>query len=130
MFRSFRSQDWLLMMCVLVLALRAGTAHLHLCFDGREPPVSQHLFDDGAHHAGQAGMSAPHHDADVPLGDLIGKSDRTFSDSQLLLLAAMVCWALFSPAKGFFPRSLSQAVVQPFLFLRPPLRGPPQFISQ
>ena len=75
--RSLRLQDqlgderprsgvlpWIL--CAILLLVRVGGPHLHLCFDGSEPPASFHAFDLAGHH-GLPGIDASHDDADIAL---------------------------------------------------------------
>jgi hypothetical protein len=49
---------WIWLFCIALLAVRIGGAHLHLCFDGSEPPISVHVGElsaqdehGGIHHA-------------------------------------------------------------------------------
>ena len=128
---------WLLaLICAAVLWARAGGAHLHLCFDGSEPPASVHL-SAGAHHAdGHAGFHEHHgdHDAgevhndlDVPLADSpLAKPGKLVQDLPLFLLAAVALFAfLGSPRQR--PRFREPPALLPWalLHLLPPLRGPP-----
>lgn len=119
-------QPWLLtLLCVMLLVVRVGGAHLHLCFDGGEPPASLHLMDNGVHH-GAPGMDAQHQDADIAVaGEVLVKFAKLGLDLPVLLLAALLVWSLLQaprqPAPGYRnPLSPSTAS-----FLRPPLRGPP-----
>ena len=119
-------RPWLLtLLCVMLLVVRVGGAHLHLCFDGGEPPVSLHLMDNGVHH-GAPGMDAAHQDADIAVaGEVLAKFAKLGLDLPVLLLAALLVWSLLQaprqPAPGYRnPLSVSTART-----LRPPLRGPP-----
>lgn len=57
-FSSLKKQTgWIWLFCIVILAVRIGGAHLHLCFDGSEQPVSVHVGElvahdehDGIHH--------------------------------------------------------------------------------
>lgn len=129
MFRHSRLQNWLLaLLCVALLLGRVGDAHLHLCFDGMEPPSSVHLFDFGVHHA-EPDLETSHVDVDVAIaGDLLSKSKFKWH-LLLALLVAIVMPGLRRKAhqtgvpfgSRFHPASPP--------YLRPPLRGPPLLTS-
>ncbi len=116
--------------CVLLLAVlafgfgRLTGAHLHLCFDGSEPPLTLHAGDSAHvdHHAGET----HHEDMDVePLGDLLAKS------AQVLMLAVLsatiLLLALLAPPRRLMAgdRESLRLPRSPPRFLRPPLRAPP-----
>jgi hypothetical protein len=130
MIRNSHSHPWLLtLLCVALLMVRVGGAHLHLCFDGGEPPASVHLFDNDQHHADD-GLSAVHHDQDVSLiGDVIAKFSKLHADLPVLVIATLLFWALLrvprEPAPGY-RQSFFSSVSR---LLRPPLRGPPLLTS-
>lgn len=125
MFANSRIQAWLLaLLCVTLLIGRIGGAHLHLCFDGKEPPSTLHLFDHGVHH-GSSELNAPHDDADVALaGDMLLKSpfDRIWP---LALLFVAVLLLRLPTRRGSFIPLTSAIRLPPSPFVRPPLRGPP-----
>lgn len=121
---------WLLtLLLVMLLVVRVGGAHLHLCFDGGEPPISLHLMDHGLHH-GAPGMDAGHQDADVAVADdALAKFAKLGLDLPVLLLAALLVWSLLQA-----PRQPAPGYRNPVFFsaahsLRPPLRGPPLLTS-
>ena len=122
------------MLCVAVITLRVGGAHLHLCFDGSEPPVSLHMSDAGSHHADDHPANEPHaavadfahDDQDVGVGgDLVSK--KTSSDVDLFILGLVFALLLFFVERRRAAAPASRDPVSlPFRFhLRPPLRGPP-----
>jgi len=131
MLRDSAIRPWLLaLFCALLLASRMGGAHLHLCFDGSEPPVSFHAFDIDLHH-GEPQTATPHQDADVGVvGEVLAKLLTADLDLPPLLLAALIgLTLLWSPrARPEFaePRAAATAAA---LYLRPPLRGPPLSFS-
>lgn len=131
MFRDSRLQPWLLsLLCVALLTVRVGGAHLHLCFDGKEPPKAFHWADSGDHHGGNVGADAPHRDADIALaGDLIGKSGKQLFDLPLFLLAVILPWLLMQPGRRHATARFIPVAPTAPLFLRPPLRGPPPLSS-
>jgi hypothetical protein len=40
---------WIWLLCIVLLAVRMSGAHLHLCFDGAEPPFAIHAGDIAGH---------------------------------------------------------------------------------
>ncbi len=116
---------WLIaILCIAVIVLRVGGTHLHLCFDGDEPPVSLHVADSGIHHLDEP--AGDHSDREVTPGAdaLVKKSSNSFDGLALALLCALL---LFMATRGQ-PVSTSRRVpvLLPFRpHLRPPLRGPP-----
>ncbi|MET0532853.1 MAG: hypothetical protein ABW171_01400 [Steroidobacter sp.] len=128
MWRRLRSNPVLLWTVVLaVLAVRLSDTHLHLCFDGQEPPASVHLADASVHHDEDHGDESAHADQDIdPFIGTVVKSD---DDTQPLL--AFIVGALLTidlippdPAVPAFNRE-PLTVSDPPFYLRPPLRGPP-----
>ena len=113
------------LLCLALIMVRVGGAHLHLCFDGTEPPASYHAFDDGVHHE-LPELSVMHQDADVALsGDMSSKPGKSAGDIYVLLFAAVVAWTLLRlPRRFVSPRPPLLASSAPGL-LRPFLRGPP-----
>ena len=128
MFRSNNNiQRWLIgMLCIVLLSARVGGAHLHLCFDGLEPPVSMHPADDSFDHHGP-GYSVAHHDEDISLiADAIAKSAKPKIDIPPMLLAALLLLVLVirQTRTPLLRRRAVRATTAP-AYLLPPLRGPP-----
>lgn len=127
----------LAIICLAVLWARSGGAHLHLCFDGSEPPSSLHL-SVGAHHAddhsglhshhGEHDAGQAHSDLDVPLADSpLAKPGKLVQDLPLFLLAAVALFAFLGSPRQ--PRGVREPPTLPawaVLHLVPPLRGPPR----
>ncbi len=116
---------WILVLALLAFAFgRLTGAHLHLCFDGSEPPLALHTAD-GTHLDHHGGEDLAHDDMDVePLGDMLAKS------AQILLLAVVAfgIWliALLPPSRRIAVAfNDSRPPSPPPRFLRPPLRAPP-----
>lgn len=131
MIRIPRSQSWLLTLLCVLLLLRVEGAHLHLCFDGNEPPASIHLLDLGIHHGNEPGLSAPLQDRDVSLSEeALFKADPSGFDFPPVLLAALLLWALLQTLIHFIPRSSTSAAPVASRVLLPPLRGPPPLTSR
>lgn len=116
----------LTLFCVAILVTRVSGAHLHLCFDGSEPPQSVQLSgpssDDEKSEAGNT-----RHDLDVRFVDEAPgkKLDGGLQHPLLLSIALM----LFMPRSGGISitsdRALPRAAI-PTFWLRPPLRAPPR----
>lgn len=110
----------------MVLSVRASDTHLHLCFDGLEPPATVHFADASVHqddhHDGQ-----DHSDRDVdPFVGAFTKSDDTEGDVAAFMVASSVLLSV-RPARDEPPRPSEPpyAAAGPPHHLRPPLRGPP-----
>jgi hypothetical protein len=115
-------------LCLALLVLRVGGVHLHLCFDGSEPPLSYHLADSGVHHLDEDHLAGePHSDRDLELAaDLTVK--KSFNDSlapfAVFALALLLFWV--APGRGERPRAREPIPsFRDFRWRRPPLRGPP-----
>jgi len=117
------------LLCLVLLVVRVGAAHIHLCFDGTESPASYHLFDDVPLHDTPSAV-ATHQDVDLALtGEHYSKPDKRLGDVSAVLLAVALVWLHFDSPRVFnmlysVPPA-SSATGQ----LRPPLRGPPLHIS-
>lgn len=113
------------MLCLALVVVRVGGAHLHLCFDGSEPPVSFHAVDLDPHH-GSPDASTMHEDADLAIGgDILAKQAKLAGS----LVALLVLSFLFAVLAGrhhplVCPRTAPARLRTPRL-LRPYLRGPP-----
>ena len=117
------------LLCLALLMMRVGGAHLHLCFDGTEPPASFHVFDATPHHESPA-ASATHQDADVAVtADVYSKPGKVGDQLPLALLAAIIAWALIRRPREFVPPYPAPAMRTKRELLRPPLRGPPLLTS-
>lgn len=119
------STSWLLILvCVALLLSRVGSAHLHLCFDGKEPAASLH-FVDGGHHADHH-VGEAHDDLDLSLiGDALNKSGKLGLDLSLLLFAAFCLSFLLFTRRHIAPVDPPRAKPTSPRSIRPPLRGPP-----
>lgn len=122
-----------LLLCIglALLFARTGGAHLHLCFDGGEPPRSLHLTDANHlldHHADTHAQAqdAVHSDLDVPLfDDLLTKTGKLSVDLTTLLFAAICLAQILRVAQPTFGRRRERVDPSPAFLFRPPLRGPP-----
>lgn len=127
MFRTHKFQRWLVaMLCIMLLSARVGGAHLHLCLDGQESPVSVHAVDDGLDHH-QPSASAPHHDQDISLAaDALAKSTKLKVELPPMLLAVLLSLLLLvSHTVAPILRRRFKLTTTAVTDLLPPLRGPP-----
>lgn len=114
-------------LCLALVVLRIGGVHLHLCFDGSEPPISYHVADSGIHHLDEHEAGETHSDRDMALGeDVLLKKPAKAQDSLLFLFAFALLLFLRSRSAGPRPAASRPFRLQrSFSWLRPPLRGPP-----
>lgn len=116
---------WLWIAFVAFLATRVSDAHVHLCFDGQEPPTAVHMADgsvhNDAHHA-----DSEHTDQDIGLFDalLVKKGDDSPDlDSFLPALGMLV---VVSEDDRTQPLAAYRApAIRPPFRLIPQPRGPP-----
>jgi hypothetical protein len=115
------------LLCITVLVLRVGGAHLHLCLDGSEPPVSVHLTDDAGLNDPHAGVGQAHHDQDVSLsGEVLAKKLDAALQLPVLLAALVVLFVVPLVLVTIVPRDRTSLVHPiPIFRIRPPLRAPP-----
>lgn len=122
--RSARLLLWVV--ALAVLTVRVSDTHLHLCFDGQEPPTTLHFADASVHndedHEGET-----HADRDFdPFVGLLLKSGN--SDPDVALPVSLVALVVLLPPVSDTVPAASDAppsTLDPPFFLRPPLRGPP-----
>lgn len=130
MLRDALLRPWIItLMCLALVIARVSGAHLHLCFDGNEPPVTFYLNDQGPHHEGDS-AKVHHQDKEASVtGDAVAKTNKPVFDLPLFLLAALLLWSAFQLVYRFSPPI--SASVRPIAvpYLRPPLRGPPLLAS-
>lgn len=128
---AFTPRLLIALLCVAVLLLRVGGAHLHLCFDGSEPPVSMHLGDSGVHHADDAGNDGPaadgHADRDVGIGaDALLKKPSGSVEIPVLAILCGLLLIYLARRRDALPVFIPAPKLSPVrTHLRPPLRGPP-----
>lgn len=114
------------LLCAVLLVMRLGGAHLHLCLDGSEPPISLHVADSGEHHPAET-STAPHADQDVAIGaDVLAKKSGGGFDLAALAFAIAFLLFLAFRAPGIRPQALALPLRSARTRLRPPLRGPPR----
>lgn len=116
----------ILLLCVALVVTRVAGNHLHLCFDGSEPPVSFHTMDVESHHADE---DLGHNDQDVDLPSATLAKIASFLLDFALLGAVFLSLVQLLTPQRVRPELLERDPEHSILhFLRPPLRGPPAFL--
>lgn len=124
MHRSHRRWFWLVL--IAFFATRLADVHLHLCFDGQEPPSAVHVADgavhDDAHH-----IDKDHADRDVDMFDaVLLKKLADPSDALVAVFVAALLLSAVSTRTLLVPLASEPPIdLRSLLLLRPPLRGPP-----
>lgn len=114
----------ILLVCVTLLVTRIAGNHVHLCFDGSEPPMTLHTLD--VDHGADA---ATHDDQDIELPSA-SLAKLVSHGLDAALVAALVLWILplLAPRRirvELAKRQLDRSILD---FLKPPLRGPPALL--
>ena len=117
----------LTLVCVAILVTRLSGAHLHLCFDGSEPPESVQLTavaSDGSPDEARK----PRHDLDVNLiGEALAKKLDSSLELPMLLAAAILLFRVQAVVALVIARHRTAPLIPiPAFRLRPPLRAPPR----
>ena len=126
-FLSRHARITLALLCAVLIAARIGGAHLHVCFDGSEPPVSLHLVEASQHHE-QDPSGFTHVDQDMSLGgEYLGKKPAPGSDLALLAIACALFLFFLPRIRGSQPDYTSRIPARhPRAHGLPPPRGPPR----
>lgn len=123
-----RQPGLIVLLALVLLCARLGSAHLHLCFDGTAPPASTHYVEDPVAHDGDSAAVGEHQDFEVSLHqEALVKASKSLLGLPLLAVGLLLFLSLPSSRD---PR-VTHARVHPFLpraphCWRPPLRGPPR----
>lgn len=128
MFRSrLFARTCITLLCITVLVMRVGGAHLHLCLDGSEPSVSVHLTDDAGLDDSHAGVGQAHHDQDVSLsGEVLAKKMDAALQLPALFAALVLLFVVPLVLVRVAPRDRTSLIHPiPIFRIRPPLRAPP-----
>ena len=115
------------LLCITILVMRVGGAHLHLCMDGSEPPVSVHLTADMAQDEGATSVDQTHHDQDLSLsGEVLAKKSDGAPHLPMLLAIAVILFLIPLVRLPVVPRDRTSLIHRiPIFRIRPPLRAPP-----
>ena len=116
---------WITAIAVLVAGISNAHAHVHLCFDGQEPPAAVHLVDDTGH-LNEHAADSHHDDVDVDLQSQATLAKNAKHD--LVAIDAAVAWTLAFEAHTA-NRLPTFAPAPPFpapLYSHPSPRAPPR----
>lgn len=116
---------YVLLLCSVLLVMRIGGTHWHLCFDGQESPVSIHVADSSFEHSAN-GVDNQHHDQNVEIGlaSLVKHGPVDF-DIPPVVIAVLLLWAVFPRSTVPRTRRAPAPHCSDLSVLLPPLRGPP-----
>jgi hypothetical protein len=130
-----RRWAWISAVAVLFAGITNAHAHVHLCFDGQEPPASVHLSGTSGHHDGvrpadqidgfghYAG-DADHDDVDLDLAN--PALAKTVKHDVTALAPAWFNGAPIAPSTSeIVPFALDRPIASARTYLHPPLRAPP-----
>lgn len=103
---------WIWLLCIVLLAVRMGGAHLHLCFDGLEPPLAIHAGDIAGHDGEQLDTPTDIQHADTDLSLVDDGVAKTIKLTLMPMLLAALLLLCLRPAMG----SSRAAIYSPPLF--------------
>ena len=117
---------WIALISLAVMAMPVSGAHLHLCFDGGEPPATFHPVEDGVAHDACA-ASCTHNDKDVSLQSvaLAKKHDGALDLPMALTVAVLVTRVPVTTPVPAFDTHVATPTPLRVARLLPPLRAPP-----
>jgi hypothetical protein len=123
--RSFL-RVWIALISLAVMAMPVSGAHLHLCFDGGEPPATFHPLEDGSAHD-DAADHGTHNDKDVSLrgAALAKKHDSALDVPTALAVAALIIRVPVTVPVPAFDRDVATPTPLRVARVLPPLRAPP-----
>jgi hypothetical protein len=114
---------WIWLLCIVLLAVRMSGAHLHLCFDGAEPPFAIHAgdiagHDDflGEHGFGNDNYAENHADIQHSDTDLSLVDDGLAKTIKLSLFAPALLAALLVLCLRIITRAVPASIYSPPLF--------------
>jgi hypothetical protein len=114
-----------MMLLTVALPLWVAGAHVHLCSDGLEPPLTVHPVADAGDHAGHHAPDEQHSDSDV--GSETSLTRTVESSTPVLGAASVVAYVSTGVQSAGLWRMLSAPIglrTAPWS-LQPPLRAPP-----
>lgn len=118
---------WIWSFILALITMQLGDAHMHLCFDGQEPPASLHVYDTSRHHP-PLGMDETHTDKDVNVdvaSAVLAKKAGTSGDmpGPIRTDAPSLLLPVYRAAHSFAALPLLPASLR--WYFQPPQRGPP-----
>jgi hypothetical protein len=125
-YRSPLVRVWIALISLAVMAMPVSGAHLHLCFDGGEPPATFHAVEDGSAHD-QPAVNGAHNDKDVSLQSvaLAKKQDGALDLPMALTVAALIIRVPVTAPVPAFDTDVATPIPLRVARLLPPLRAPP-----
>jgi hypothetical protein len=117
---------WIALVSLAVMAMPVSGAHLHLCFDGSEPPTTFHPAEDGSAHDEEA-IDGAHNDKDVSLQGvaLAKKHDSALDLPTALTVAVLVIRMPVTAPVPVFESDVATPIPLRIARVLPPLRAPP-----
>ena len=115
----------LAVLCALLLLVRVDGAHLHLCLDGAEPPLSLHAVDLQVHHEGEV-ASVVHFDVDLPFPGEASPRSLDAGDAPVLASAGVVQHPVPRGRSLTCAHAIDAPACAPPRHLTPPVCGPPR----
>lgn len=126
----FRRNKWAIALWVAAIALlplRGANAHLHLCLDGKETPVSVHLEHAPTHFSdAQSADGHDDRDVEVPAAQAVIKIDALDQLTLACLAQSPLSLSLSSRVRYVAPGDTASALLLAPSDLHPPPRGPPR----
>lgn len=117
---------WIWLVIAAVLIGRFEGAHLHLCFDGSEPPAAVHMAD-GADHDDAHHMETQHVDQDVDMfGATLVKKVYEGVDAPVVFAASLLFLLPVVTQSFVRPAPLLHPTPKRLFAFDPPPRGPPR----
>lgn len=114
----------ILLLCTILLVVRLGGAHLHLCFDGQETFASVHLADAGDRFE-HTDAEPTHNDSNIDLSS-VGLSKLSKLDVSLLaLIFSIAAWQFGDPRSRWIQVRTVLVSIGSLPHVVPPPRGPP-----
>ncbi|MEJ0034491.1 MAG: hypothetical protein WDO68_00140 [Gammaproteobacteria bacterium] len=117
---------WIALISLAVMVMPVSGAHLHLCFDGSEPPATFHAIEDGSAHDDPA-VEGAHNDKDVSLQGvaLAKKQDSPLNLPTAVTAAVLVIRMPVAAPIPAFDRDVAPPIPLRLARILPPLRAPP-----
>jgi hypothetical protein len=124
-YRSF-IRVWITLVSLAIMAMPISGAHLHLCFDGNEPPATFHPLEDGSAHDDSTAGGA-HNDTDVSLQGLAlaKKHDGALDVPAALTVAVLIIRMPVTVTAPVFDTDVATPIPLRVARVLPPLRAPP-----
>jgi hypothetical protein len=100
-------------------------AHLHLCFDGLEPPATLHHLADGGDHQNHHSPESGHIDSDVEFDTSLTRAPTDGGDAPAISMRVANACASVGSKTFLRPTQAPSGACSVPRFRLPPLRAPP-----